>query len=151
MKAALLAAALVLFCARPAAAATCSINAVNLVAFGGYAPFSGASGSGQGYIDYQCSLFGALDVVTIDLSTGSSGSYAPWRTMLSGAHPLSYNLYLDAGLTKVWGDGSGSTFRYGPVILAILPVRVYVYGYIPPSQNAWAGGYLDTITITMNF
>ena len=134
-----------------AEAANCAITEVNAVAFGAYNPFSGASGTATGWITYQCSLFAILDRVTIDLSTGSSGQYAPWRTLMSGTRALNYNLYLDAALTQVWGNGSGSTFRYGPQILPILETRVYVYGYIPPSQNAWQGSYTDTIVITMNF
>lgn len=153
MKRLLLAASLMaaLGLSRPARAASCTVNEVSAVTFGAYNPFSGVSGSGQGFIAYQCSLFNALDRVTIDLSAGSSNQYLPWRTLLSGSRPLSYNLYLDPALTRVWGDGSGSTFHYGPVVLAILETRVYVYGYIPPSQNAWEGSYSDTITITLNF
>ena len=137
--------------ASPAHAATCAITEVNAVAFGAYNPFSGASGTATGWVTYQCSLFAVLDRVSLDLSTGSSGQYAPWRTLMSGTHALNYNLYLDAALTQVWGNGAGSTFRYGPQPLPIFETRVYVYGFIPASQNAWQGSYTDTITITMSF
>jgi len=151
MKRAAVALNAVLAWAKPARAASCGFTDINPVAFGAYNPFSGASGSATGWITYQCSLFNILDRVTLDLSTGSSGQYTPWRTMLTGSHPLNYNLYLDAMFTQLWGNGTGSTFHYGPAILPILETRVYVYGYIPPSQNAWQGSYTDTITITMNF
>lgn len=134
-----------------ARAATCAINDVQPVVFGAYSPFSGMAGNAQGWVTYQCSLFSALDRVTIDLSTGNSGAYTPWRTLLTGSHPLSYQLYTDAALTKIFGNGTGGTDHYGPVILAILETKVYIYGYIPPSQNAWVGSYSDTIVITMNF
>jgi spore coat protein U-like protein len=136
---------------KPASAALCAITEVNPVAFGAYNPFSGASVSATGWVTYQCSLFAILDRVSIELSTGSAGQYLPWRTLVSGGHPLNYNLYLDAALSQVWGNGAGSTFRYGPQPLPIFETRVYVYGYIPASQNAWQGSYSDTITITMNF
>jgi spore coat protein U-like protein len=132
-------------------AASCTITEVQGVAFGAYAPFSGASATATGYVTYVCSLFNILDRVTLDLSTGSSGTYLPWRTLMSGPRALNYNLYLDATYTQLWGNGSGSTFHFGPQPLPILPTRVYIYGYIPPSQNAWQGSYADTITITMNF
>jgi spore coat protein U-like protein len=91
--------------------------------------------------------------VSIDLSVGKGGVYLPWRTMLTavGNHPLQYNLYQDAALTKVFGDGTGATFHHGPQILPIFPTKVSFYGFIPPSQNAWVGDYTDDVTITMNF
>lgn len=140
-----------LFAAPRARAATCAITEVNPVAFGAYNPFSGVSGTAVGWVSYQCSLFSILDRVTLDLSTGSSGQYSPWRTLVSGTHTLNYNLYLDITLTQPWGNGTGSTFHYGPAILPILETRVYIFGYIPPSQNAWQGSYSDTITVTMLF
>ncbi len=139
-----------LWCA-PVRAATCGFLEVEPVAFGAYSPFSGASATATGYVTYICSLVNILDRVTLDLSTGSSGQYTPWRTMLTGSHPLNYNLYLDAARTQLWGNGAGGTFHFGPAILPILPTRVNIYGYIPPSQNAWAGNYADTIVVTMNF
>lgn len=151
MKLSCAAAALALLWACPARAASCGVVEVQSVAFGAYNPFSGASGNATGYLTYVCSLFNIFDRVTVDLSTGASGTYLPWRTLMSGSHALNYNLYLDATFTQVWGNGSGSTFRFGPQALPILPTRVYVYGYIPPSQNAWEGSYEDTITITLNF
>jgi spore coat protein U-like protein len=151
LRAACAAAALTLLWASPARAASCAITEVQAVAFGAYNPFSGASGTATGYVTYICSLFSVLDRVTLDLSTGSSGTYSPWRTLKSGAHSLNYNLYLDATLTQVWGNGVGSTFHFGPQPLPILPTRVYIYGHIPPSQNARQGAYEDTITITMIF
>lgn len=151
MKAVGAAAVLISLWAAPARAASCAVVELQAVAFGAYNPFSGASGSATGYITYVCSLFNVLDRVTLDLSTGSSGTYSPWRTLMTGSHPLNYNLYLDAALTQVWGNGAGSTFHFGPQPLPILPTRVYVYGHIPASQNAWQGSYEDTITITLSF
>lgn len=137
--------------ANPAQAASCGFTQIDMVAFGAYNPFSGMPATATGSITYVCSLINVLDRVTLDLSAGASGSVLPTRTLMTGTHPLNYNLYLDAGLTQVWGDGSGSTFHFGPAILPVLPNKVFVYGYIPASQNAWAGMYADTITITMNF
>jgi spore coat protein U-like protein len=132
-------------------AATCSINEIQGLDFGAYAPFSGSAGTATGWVVYQCDVLSALQTVTINLSTGSSGSYAPWRTMLTGIHPLNYNLYLDPGKTQIFGDGNGSTVHWGPAILPIVPTKVFIYGHIPPSQNAWQGTYSDTVVITMLF
>jgi spore coat protein U-like protein len=146
-----LGAAACLFAASPSEAASCGFTQIDMVAFGAYNPFSGMPATATGSMTYVCSLVNILDRVTLDLSAGASSSVLPWRTLMTGSHPLNYNLYLDAGLTQVWGDGSGSTFHFGPAILPILPNKVFVYGFIPGSQNAWAGMYTDTVVITMNF
>lgn len=139
--------------AAKAHAGSCVFNEIVPVAFGPYNPFSGTPGSATGWVVYQCSLVNILDRVTIDLSVGSSGAYTPWRTLLSdvGNHPLQYNLYKDPGFTQIFGDGSGSTFHHGPQGLPVIPTKVFIYGYMPPSQNAWTGSYNDLIVVTMSF
>ncbi len=51
----------------------------------------------------------------------------------------------------MWGDGTGTTYRY-----TIDPVDrqvdiLTVYGTIPPGQDVGVGNYTDTITVTMDF
>ena len=135
--------------ARSAHAASCVFNSVTPVAFGTYDVFSSTATDAVGSFTYQCSLLQALDVITINLSTGSSGSYTA-RTLQNGANTLGYNLYMDAGRTVVWGDKSNGTSNY-TAILAILPVNLSVYGRIPARQNAKAGSYNDTIVVTLLF
>jgi spore coat protein U-like protein len=136
--------------AAPARAVNCAITDVTGVAFGAYSPFAGTDVVSMGSVTYVCSLFGIFDKVTINLSKGSSGSYFP-RTLLTGSHPLQYNLYLDAARTQVWGDNTGGTFQYGPTVLNLLPITVPIYGKIPGGQNAWQGAYQDSVTVTMLF
>lgn len=134
----------------PAGAATCSINAIVAVNFGPYNVFSSAPVDSAGSVTYQCSLLGILEVIVIDISAGSSGNVSS-RTMKSGLYSLEYNLYTDAARTIVWGNGTGMTGHYGPVTLNLLPITVPIYGRIQPLQNARAGSYSDTVTITMMF
>ena len=136
--------------AQHARAATCAITDVTDVAFGAYNPFSGAQVQSAGSVTYACSVFGIFDKVTINLGMGNAGSYFP-RTLLTGTHPLQYNLYTDAARTQIWGDGAGGTSNFGPTSLNLLPVTVPIYGRIPGGQNAWQGSYSDTIVITMLF
>jgi spore coat protein U-like protein len=85
------------------------------------------------------------------LSTGSSGTFAP-RALRNGTDQLAYNLFRDAALTSVWGDGTGGTsvfFKTNPH--PIKPVVLTIYGRIPSLQDVGAGSYADTIIVTANF
>lgn len=146
----LLASAVLLFAAPSARATTCSINAVVAVSFGAYNVFSSSPVDSSGSVTYECSLFGVLDIIVIDISAGSSGT-TTLRTMKQGMYSLNYNLYTDAARSVVWGNGTGMTGHYGPVTLNLFPVTVPIYGRIAPLQNARAGSYSDTVTITMLF
>jgi spore coat protein U-like protein len=92
---------------------------------------------------------------TVKLSAGS-GSYAQ-REMLSGANKLQYNLYTDAGYTDVWGDSTDSTdvvVDEGAGLAEVKEKTHTVYGKIPDSeanQNAPAGDYADSITVTVEY
>jgi spore coat protein U-like protein len=137
--------------AKAACAATCSIGAVVGVAFGGYDVFRVGAIDSAGSVTYRCDDVAALDSIVIHLSRGSSSSFQP-RTMLQGLHQLNYNLYLEPSRSTVWGDGSGGTGQYGPV----LPpngssVLVNIYGRIPHLQNAHAGSYADTVVVSIIF
>lgn len=134
---------------RPAHAASCVINSTNAVAFGQYNVFSMTPTDAVGSLTYQCSLLLALDTITVNLSTGSSGTYGT-RTMLNGANTLGYNLYMDAARTVVWGDKTNGTSNFS-AILNLFPVTLQVYGRIPARQNARAGDYADTVVITLLF
>ena len=144
-----LALALGLCATRPARAASCVFNSISPVAFGPYDVFSGTAVDAVGSFTFQCSLLQLLDAITINISTGSSGTYSA-RTMLNGANTLSYNLYMDAARTVVWGDKSSGTSNY-TALLAVVPVTLPVYGRIPARQNASAGNYTDTVVVTLLF
>ena len=92
---------------------------------------------------------------TVELSAGS-GSYGQ-REMLSGAEKLQYNLYTDSNHSSVWGDDTGSTdvvADTGAGLAANKEKTHTVYGKIPDSeanQNAPAGSYSDSITVTVEY
>ena len=138
-----------LFAPRRADAASCVFNSITPVAFGPYDVFSATPDDAVGSFTFQCSLLQLLDSITINISTGSSGSYSS-RSMQNGANSLSYNLYMDAARTVVWGNKSSGTSNY-TALLAVLPVTLSVYGRIPARQNAKAGNYSDTVVITLLF
>jgi spore coat protein U-like protein len=125
-----------------AKAATCTLNVPGL-SFGSYDVFSSSSLDSAGTISISCDMD---TTYTISLGPGG-GSYA-LRTMLSGTHTLSYNLYIDAARTIIWGDGTGST---GTLTNTAASANHTVYGRIPARQNAYIGSYSDAITVTLNF
>ena len=102
------------------------------------------TGAGIGAIPY-----------TVALSTGGSGTYS-LRRMSSGPNTLSYNLYADAALTQIWGDGTGGSIRVsGSLNLQAgrpgASVTHTVYGQVPVQPLPAPGIYADAITMTATF
>ena len=137
------------------AVANCSVSAT-VLAFGSYNVFSATPRDSTGDIVVSCSLGGLLSLLVsyeINLSTGGSGSFSP-RRMSNGANTLNYNLYTSSGRTTVWGNGNSGTGTVSDGYLLGLgtTVRHYaLYGRVPALQNARAGSYLDSITITVDY
>lgn len=139
----------------PAAALglNCSVSATG-VAFGNYNPTNGSPTDATGNVHVFCTvLVSVLSQTNISLDTGGSGSFSP-RKMSSGANQLSYNLYKEASHATVWGDGTGGTGIFTDnVTIAVLGTAIdhTIYGRIPAGQYVPAGGYTDTITVTVEF
>ncbi|MBE0434483.1 MAG: spore coat protein U domain-containing protein [Methylomicrobium sp.] len=128
--------------------AACSVNNPSLV-FGSFSPLTDHTVDSTGNITVTCDSSSAY---TIALSPGSSGTYNP-RRMTSGGNTLGYNLYTDAGYSKIWGDGTGGSFPVdgGP---ALLGSRNHtIYGRIPLStqRGASVGSYSDSMTVTITY
>jgi spore coat protein U-like protein len=132
-------------------AMVCSFTTVVGVSFGSYNVYSSANVDAAGSMTYLCNT-GIASFVTIDISTGSSG-VTTTRTLKRGANALDYNLYAAAARTgNPWGNGTGGTTHYGPVLVVLgASATVNVYGRIPGSQNVAAGAYADTVVLTINF
>jgi spore coat protein U-like protein len=134
--------------ARPAAAQSCSISTRANVLFGNYSVYSAAPVTDNGRVRINCD--GATNSVIVDLSRGNAPVFIP-RYMLKGIEQLTYNLYLDAALTTIWGDNTGGSSHYGPVNPPNGPVNITIYGRITALQDVSAGAYSDSITATANF
>ena len=141
-------AALALAAAAPLAARgapACAFGAANAFAFGSYDTFATAPLDGSSTITYQCP---PGQPIRITLDAGSAGTFAS-RAMRQGAEVLLYNLYLDAARTVVWGDGTGgSSIGPGVTTRAGRTTTAWVFGRIPPGQDAVPGAYGDTIRVT---
>jgi spore coat protein U-like protein len=81
------------------------------------------------------------------LSQGGSGVYVPSRLMANGPNNAAYNVYVDAGGTQIWGDGSGGGVVYD--VYNSTPQNKdftdNMYGIVPAGQDIAAGTYADTI------
>jgi spore coat protein U domain-containing protein, fimbrial subunit CupE1/2/3/6 len=130
--------------------AACTITTSG-VAFGAYNVFSVSPVMSTGTIRYRCGPQERFATIVVTLSTGQSGTYVG-RAMQSGTASLLYDLYLDAALTTVWGNGTGGTQVYSRVNPPVNQnVDLTVYGSIPAGQDVSAGTYSDTISATINF
>jgi len=88
----------------------------------------------------------------IKLSGGVNSGGSPLRRQMrsgDGRDPLYYNLFLDPGLSSIWGDGSGATAIYMGSGQA--QNSIVVYGRVPALQGVGPGVYTDTVTITVEW
>lgn len=129
-----------------AQAVGCSVaSAPGAIPFGAYDPTNTvlpATGSTSFLIDCKPKT----TLVTISLSAGGGASFTP-RAMLQGSWRLEYNLYEDAAMTRIWGDGSAGTVTR--TTAGDQKVTQSIYASIPLGQFAAVGGYSDTITMTV--
>jgi len=131
------------------AAINCTISTVGVV-FGSYNVFSATVLTSTGSVTIRCTGVGSgTDPVSVSLGKGNAPSFQP-RQMFRGIEPLNYNLYLDAGGTQIWGDGTGGTQQFAAVSNNN-PVTITIFGRIPAGQDVTVGSYSDTIIATINF
>jgi len=133
---------------------SCNVSAT-AVNFGLYNPLSGSPTDATGTITVSCQvlLVGLFVSWTVELSTGSSGSYAT-RQLRNGADSLTYNLYTTAAHTAIWGDGTGGTGVVSDnpfLLIGSNSVSYTVYGRLFPGQDRPAGSYSDTIVVTVTY
>jgi spore coat protein U-like protein len=152
-----LAAVALLACA-DARAADCLVTTTG-VAFGVYDPVLTTPTDSTGNLTVRCTHEGRSATrltYTVELSTGSSGSYAQ-RQMRSGSAVLRYNLFDSATYARVWGNGTGGsglvagTLVVNPGHFVVNEFRHPIYGRIPAQQAVDSGSYSDTILVTLTF
>ena len=125
----------------------CSVTASDL-AFGNYAPSSGAPATASTTLQVTCTPALAY---TIALDGGTTtGAVAARALRDGGAGQLSYGLYTSSGYSTIWGDGSGTTQTVAGTGNGAAKGHT-VYGRIPASQFVAAGSYSDRITVTVSY
>jgi spore coat protein U-like protein len=130
-----------------AAAPSCSAVVMTGLTFGTYDVFSAAPLTSTARIRLSCPK-GQAPQITI--SPGSNSTTFRARR-LSGGTPgatdfLEYNVYQDAAMRVVWGDGTdGSAAWVSPTGNA----QLLLYGRIPAGQDVASGNYTDALTVTV--
>ena len=134
--------------ASDAHAQACTISATS-VNFGSYNVFNGSPTDSTGTVTYRCN--GSAHNITIGLTQGASASFNQ-RQMQKGSESLTYNLFVDASRTNIWGDGTSGTSVYS---IGNPPnntnVNLTVYGRVTAGQDVSAGSFSDTVTAVINF
>lgn len=145
-----LAAACFVVCAASAHAA-CSVNA-GPVSFGPYNPLSAAGAATSGVVSVSCNQSPA-PVVTVQIGPSAvSGGFFPRRMQRAGgSDTLDYNLYLDSGLSSVWGDGTAGTATQSKRVGKNKPWNLTLYASMPGLQDVPPGTYADSIQISIIF
>ncbi len=127
----------------------CTVSASG-VDFGLYDTLSRTPTDTSGSVSYACSQGGGALSVVISIDRGQSGSFD--RAMSNGSERLGYNLFLDVGHTRVWGDGSSGTVTLQDKVPGNdKPISATVYGRVFPRQNVGSGRYTDSLLVTLQF
>jgi spore coat protein U-like protein len=131
--------------------AVCTVSTTP-VTFGSYDVFSSSPLDAEGSITVLCNENPQPNVVVSIETSPNSGSFDPrMMKLIAGSDMLEYNFFTDTGRTQIWGDGSGSTFIQSNRVNKNRPWTQPVYGRIPPLQDASAGSYSETVTVTINW
>jgi len=116
-----------------------------------------AAATTVGRIVLTCEGGGNNKRFTVALSQGLSSSFLP-RHMFNLNRPgadLSYNLFLDAAHTQVWGNGQGPTRVFvGTLDFGLrqeATATLLVFARVPPQSGLAPGAYADQIIVTLVF
>lgn len=137
--------------------AFCSIDA-NDLAFGEIQLQNETSTDAQSTLEVSCTR---TTPYTVALSSGANaeGGGVSNRAMVATVgdttERLTYQLYLDAARTSVWGDGSGTNSSVkqgtGNGLLLASPQQLTVYGRVQAGQDVPPATYTDTVTATITY
>jgi spore coat protein U-like protein len=131
--------------------ADCSVKD-SVILFPAYDVFGKAPVDAVGELRYTCAPNQKNVTPTIRITFGPAAGGGFVRTMLHGPDTLKYNLYLDAGRTLEWGDGSAGTGAYVGACCAVGKfATMSVYGRIPAGQDVSAGTYVDSLLLSIEF
>lgn len=128
---------------------TCDITAAPLLDFGVVGGTTTPQLDGALQLTAQCTT-GLPYSIGLNAGQVPGNTIANRRLGLDGAGPevIGYQLYLDAGRSQVWGDGTSGAVHNATGTGTSQGIAVY--GRIPAGQPLPAGGtYRDTVTATI--
>lgn len=127
--------------------ATCAISTTGTLPFGSYRVFDPAPSDSTASLTYVCT--GVAGPVMIAL-TGMQPDGS--RSLKNGPDMLAYNVFIDAGRSQPWGDGTfGSSQAMFPKPVDGAVNTAVMYGRIPARQDVARGEYSDSIFAVINF
>lgn len=125
------------------------IIAATPLAFGNYDPTSSTDLDTTATISVTCTLAAAYNI-GLDAGGGSGASVTTRKmTRALNTDTLNYGIYQNAGRSTVWGNTIG-TNTVASTGLGILQTFT-AYGRAPALQPQPAGGYADTVNITVTY
>ncbi|MCS7311678.1 MAG: spore coat U domain-containing protein [Acidobacteria bacterium] len=132
------------------AGAQCSVTATS-INFRTYDVFSTSPVTAVGTITVDCNMAPPPDVVIQIGPSANSGSFNPRQMKpMAGPDRLNYNLFTDASMTIVWGDGtSGTATKTCEQVVKPKPCTQMVYALLPAGQDVAVGVYQDIVTVTI--
>ena len=128
----------------------CSVSVTPLVEV--YNPASGTALVRSSTVTVSCTLLSGLGGYSVAASAGA-GTYGN-RVMSKSGSTLRYQLYLDAGLTTVWGDGTGGTSVVsGSSLVPVLggSFSFTVWSESLPGLPVSPGTFTDSVTVTLQY
>jgi spore coat protein U-like protein len=135
------------FNVRMTVTAECRLNALNDLNFGSAGLFT-SNLDQTSTLGVQCTNGTPY---SIGLSAGANGSSVSDRRMKNAASndTVSYQLFLDAGRTQIWGATAGTDTLAG--IGTGASQTVTIHGRVPVQAAVATGNYSDTVTVTVNY
>lgn len=139
------------------AATTCSFVSGGGVAFGPYDTLSASTADTALNLLVSCTRNGGSQnvAVTVSMGVGANGTSVNGRRMANtgGAGDfLTYGLFRDVTRSSAWGFTPGIDTVSQTIAVpnkGSASATFTVYGRIPPLQNVSAGGYSDTVQVTL--
>lgn len=140
--------AMILFAIVPSAFAQCSWQVLPVgIAFGVYSVFGGGNNTATASGTVRCTGVYQFQVLS---TTGGGGFYVPNRVMSPGAN---YQVYINAGQTQIWGDGTAGTNVYTATNFfgGTNDFSGTAYGNVPGAQDLSTGAYSDNLKVTLQY
>ncbi len=123
----------------------CQVSATD-INLGTYFATTTSPTTRPGTITIQCTP-NIMGSISANPGTGSS-SYTN-RVLSSGSNTINYNLYTNAGLTTIFGDGTGGSQSISGTTTGGTQITNY-YASIPPGQFDPVGTYSSNVVLTLN-
>ncbi|WP_048439432.1 spore coat U domain-containing protein [Caenimonas sp. SL110] len=142
-----------------ATAGGCSLSTSGL-AFGAYQPLSlpgkmsSADSISDGSISMVCTGIVTGGSYSVSLGSSPVGNSMSPRLMANpqGGPHMQFNVYLDPGLTTIWGDGLTGSVLSGTIAPGDSNRSFTAYGKVPAGQNGLrVGSFSATLLVTLTY